>query len=107
MWKEIPEQYKSELDRLNKMTSEEMDKFMADLRIRASRVSQPMAPEELMAKLSNLSIQGLGMFSRFLLQATTGKTRCATCVLKGVSRSHCDVTARAEAQMRDMHISPA
>ena len=61
MWKEIPEQYKSELDRLNKMTPEEMDKFMADLRIRASRVSQPMAPEELMAKLSNMSIQGLGM----------------------------------------------
>ena len=86
MWKEIPEQYKSELDRLNKMTSEEMDKFMADLRIRASRVSQPMAPEELMAKLSNMSIQGLGMFSSLPPPSDDGKDAvCYLCLEGGES----------------------
>jgi hypothetical protein len=41
MWKTIPEQYKSELEALNKLTPDEMDKYMADLRVRASRLSQP------------------------------------------------------------------
>jgi hypothetical protein len=68
MWKTIPEQYKSELEALNKLTPEEMDKYMADLmadlRDRASRLSQPTAPGcELIEKLSNMNIQGLGMFS--------------------------------------------
>jgi len=78
---------------------------MADLRIRASRVSQPMAPEELMAKLSNMSIQGLGMPS-LPPPSDDGKDAVCFLCLEG-GESHCDVTARAEAQMRDMHISPA
>ena len=86
MWKTIPEQYKSELEALNKLTPDEMDKYMADLRVRASRLSQPMAPGELIDKLSNMNIQGLGMFSSLPPPSNDGKDAvCFLCLDGGES----------------------